>query len=95
MAKTKLKNFIDGKSAATSSRCIGLEYFSRNPPPDVHVRSAASTLTGFSIAGPNARVLMQRLVRADLGPDPQVLRDRPVRLLASELQPARLAESSQ
>jgi dimethylglycine dehydrogenase len=36
------------------------------PPEDVHVRSAASTLTGFSIAGPNARSLMQRLVREDL-----------------------------
>ena len=33
------------------------------------VRSAASTLAGFSIAGPNARTLLQRLVRDDLSPD--------------------------
>ena len=36
------------------------------PPADVFVRSAASTLCGFSIAGPNARALLQRLVRIDL-----------------------------
>ena len=36
---------------------------------DVQVRSAASTLAGFSIAGPNARALLQRLVRMDLSPD--------------------------
>jgi dimethylglycine dehydrogenase len=44
-------------------------FWQQNPPADVHVRSAASTLTGFSIAGPNARTLMQRLVREDLSPD--------------------------
>jgi dimethylglycine dehydrogenase len=44
-----------------------MRWFGRAAPPaDVHVRSAASTLTGFSIAGPNARSLMQRLVREDL-----------------------------
>jgi dimethylglycine dehydrogenase len=37
------------------------------PGPDVFVRSAAATLTGFSIAGPRARELVQRLVREDLG----------------------------
>ncbi|MBS0395753.1 MAG: GcvT family protein [Proteobacteria bacterium] len=37
------------------------------PPPDVFVRSAASTLAGVSIAGPRARELLQRLVRLDLG----------------------------
>lgn len=36
------------------------------PPPDVAVRSAASTLAGLSIAGPRARELLQRLVRIDL-----------------------------
>ena len=36
------------------------------PAPDVAIRSQASTLTGFSIAGPNARALLQRLVRHDL-----------------------------
>jgi dimethylglycine dehydrogenase len=37
-----------------------------DPPPDVQVRSLASTLAGFSIAGPRARELVQRLVRIDL-----------------------------
>jgi dimethylglycine dehydrogenase len=37
-----------------------------DPPPDVTVRSLASTLAGFSIAGPKARELVQRLVRIDL-----------------------------
>jgi dimethylglycine dehydrogenase len=36
------------------------------PPADVFVRSAASTLTGVSIAGPRSRELLQRLVRDDL-----------------------------
>ncbi len=36
------------------------------PPADVFLRSAASTLCGFSVAGPRARALMQRLVRRDL-----------------------------
>lgn len=44
-------------------------FWLQNPPADVHVRSAASTLTGFSVAGPNARKLMQSLVREDLSPD--------------------------
>jgi dimethylglycine dehydrogenase len=38
------------------------------PPPNVAVRSCASTLCGFSIAGPRARELLQPLVRRDLGP---------------------------
>jgi len=37
-----------------------------DPPADVQVRSVASTLTGFSIAGPRARELLQALVRIDL-----------------------------
>lgn len=44
-----------------------LRWFEQSAPPaDVFVRSAASTLCGFSIAGPQARVLLQRLVRIDL-----------------------------
>jgi dimethylglycine dehydrogenase len=38
------------------------------PPPDVCVRSLASTLCGVSIAGPRARELLQPLVRIDLSP---------------------------
>jgi dimethylglycine dehydrogenase len=41
-------------------------FWSCNPPADVFVRSAASTLCGFSLAGPNARDILQRLVRRDL-----------------------------
>ena len=40
-------------------------FWATQPPADVFVRSAA-TLTGFSIAGPQARALLQRLVRIDL-----------------------------
>ena len=36
------------------------------PPPDVFVRSAASTLCGVSLAGPRSRELLQRLTRIDL-----------------------------
>jgi len=43
-------------------------FFSREPPPDVFVRSVASTLMGFSVAGPSSRELLQRLVRVDLSP---------------------------
>jgi dimethylglycine dehydrogenase len=35
-------------------------------PPDVCVRSVASTLCGFSLAGPRARELLQPLLRLDL-----------------------------
>jgi dimethylglycine dehydrogenase len=44
-------------------------FWSQDPPPDVHVRSAASTLCGLSIAGPEARTLVQRLTRKDLSRD--------------------------
>jgi dimethylglycine dehydrogenase len=37
-----------------------------DPPDDVSVRSVASTLCGFSVAGPKARELVQKLVRFDL-----------------------------
>jgi dimethylglycine dehydrogenase len=41
-------------------------FWTNEPPADVSVRSAASTLCGFSLAGPNAREILQRLVRRDL-----------------------------
>src|SRR6202158_6282941 len=41
-------------------------FWASEPPADVFVRSAASTLSGVSIAGPRSRKLMQRLVRDDL-----------------------------
>ena len=41
-------------------------FWEAQPPADVLVRSSASTLAGFSIAGPRARELVQRLVREDL-----------------------------
>jgi len=37
-----------------------------DPPADVFVRSAASTLCGLSLAGPRSRELLQRLTRIDL-----------------------------
>ena len=41
-------------------------FWQAEPPSDVFVRSAASTLAGVSIAGPRSRELIQRLVRHDL-----------------------------
>ncbi len=41
-------------------------FWQASPPPDVQVRSVASTLCGFSLAGPNARAILQPLVRRDL-----------------------------
>jgi len=41
-------------------------FWASEPPPDVCVRSLASTLCGVSIAGPRARELVQRLTRLDL-----------------------------
>jgi dimethylglycine dehydrogenase len=43
-------------------------FWQADPPSDVFVRSAASTLTGVSLAGPRSRALLQRLVRDDLSP---------------------------
>jgi dimethylglycine dehydrogenase len=43
-------------------------FWASEPPADVLVRSAASTLNGVSIAGPRSRELVQRLVRDDLSP---------------------------
>jgi dimethylglycine dehydrogenase len=41
-------------------------FWASQPPADVFVRSAASTLTGFSIAGPRARDIVQSLVPDDI-----------------------------
>ncbi len=43
-------------------------FLASEPPADVSVRSAASTLNGVSIAGPRSRELVQHLVRDDLSP---------------------------
>src|ERR1700687_3543212 len=43
-------------------------FWASEPPADVFVRWASSTLTGLSIAGRRSRELVQRLVRADLSP---------------------------
>lgn len=40
-----------------------------NPPDDVSVRSACSTLAGFAIAGPNARALLLRVAEDDVSND--------------------------
>jgi dimethylglycine dehydrogenase len=41
-------------------------FWSTEPGPGVFVRSASSTFTGFSVAGPNSRTLLQKLVAFDL-----------------------------
>lgn len=41
-------------------------FWQSNPPDNVFIRAASSTLTGFSLAGPNARHVMQKLVREDM-----------------------------
>jgi dimethylglycine dehydrogenase len=43
-------------------------FWACEPPADVCVRSVASALCGFSLAGPNSREILQRLVRRDLAP---------------------------
>ena len=44
-----------------------MRWFADNDPPaDVAVRSLCSTLCGLSVAGPQSRTLLQRLVQADL-----------------------------
>jgi dimethylglycine dehydrogenase len=40
-------------------------FWQQDPPGDVFVRSACSTLAGFALSGPNARTLLQRLVDFD------------------------------
>ncbi|HTD31038.1 MAG TPA: FAD-dependent oxidoreductase [Steroidobacteraceae bacterium] len=44
-------------------------FWAAEPPANVQVRSAASTLAGFSVAGPRSRALLQKLVRIDLSAD--------------------------
>jgi dimethylglycine dehydrogenase len=43
-------------------------FWASEPAADVFIRSAASTLCGVSIAGPQSRALLQQLVREDLSP---------------------------
>jgi dimethylglycine dehydrogenase len=59
------------------------------PPDDVFVRAGSSTLTGFSIAGPLSRDLLQKLTRLDLGG----LRFFDVRETAIGMSPAILSRS--
>ena len=66
-------------------------FFAANPPADVHVRSACSSLTGFAIAGPNSRALLQKLVRDDLSAGAFRLFD--IRETAVGLAPALLARA--
>jgi dimethylglycine dehydrogenase len=42
-------------------------FWASNPPDDVFIRAASSTLTGFSIAGPHARAVLQKLTHQDMG----------------------------
>src|SRR6476620_5124840 len=41
-------------------------FWQPNPPDDVFVRSACSTLTGFALSGPKARTLLERLADFDV-----------------------------
>ncbi len=41
-------------------------FWQSNPPDDVFVRSACSTLTGFALSGPKARTLLERLADFDV-----------------------------
>ena len=66
-------------------------FWQADPPADVHVRSACPTLCGFSIAGPNARALLQKLVRDDLSPAAFKLFD--IRETAIGLSPAILSRA--
>jgi dimethylglycine dehydrogenase len=66
-------------------------FWAAEPPADVFVRSASSTLTGLAIAGPRSRELLQRLVREDLGPAAFRLFD--VRQTAVGFTPAILARA--
>jgi dimethylglycine dehydrogenase len=44
-------------------------FWASNPPDDVFIRATSSTLTGFSIAGPQARAVMQKLTHDDMSND--------------------------
>ncbi len=41
-------------------------FWQSNPPADVFVRSACSTLTGFALSGPNARKVLERVAEFDV-----------------------------
>ena len=41
-------------------------FMEQNPPENVFVKAVSSTLNGFSLAGPKARDVLQKLVRVDL-----------------------------
>jgi dimethylglycine dehydrogenase len=43
-------------------------FWQQEPPADVFVRAASSTLAGFSLSGPHARDVLRKLVRDDLSP---------------------------
>lgn len=62
------------------------------PPSDVHIRAAASTLNGFSLTGPHAREVLQKLVRVDLSH--QAFKFFDVRELAVGSAPAIVSRSS-
>jgi dimethylglycine dehydrogenase len=66
-------------------------FWESQPPADVFVRPASSTLTGVSIAGPRSRELLQRLVRTDIAPDACKLFD--LRQTAVGLSPAILTRA--
>jgi dimethylglycine dehydrogenase len=61
------------------------------PPTDVFVRAASSTLAGFSIAGPRARDLLRRLTRTDVSAN--AFRFFDVREVAVGMSPAILSRS--
>ena len=62
-----------------------------NPPDDVFIRAASTSLHGFAVAGPNARALLQRLTRTDLSP--QAFRLFDVTETAIGMSPAILSRS--
>jgi len=66
-------------------------FWASEPPADVFVHSVASTVCGFSIAGPRSRELLQRLVRLDLSPSAFKLFD--VRETAVGFAPATLTRA--
>ena len=41
-------------------------FWASQPPDDVFIRAASSVLTGFSLAGPKARLVLQKLVQEDM-----------------------------
>lgn len=41
-------------------------FYAQKPGPDVFIRAASSTLTGFAVSGPNARALLQKIMDEDI-----------------------------